>query len=172
MDPGSTPYHECPYILDVCTYIYIKYLYIHTPLIYLGFINGCITLHSSPVYTVVSSAEALYQEILLQLFPVHFCFSNDFVSSSSPHFSRSFRSMSSIAQFSLSSLAISPLMRPAFFSLKETPSEGSILEIQTSASPLPSCSVNIKESGGDVPAPTALQPLTQMTKPDCQPPTG
>lgn len=73
---------------------------------------------------------------------------------------------------SVSSVAISPLMRPAFFSLKETPSEGSILEIQTSASPLPSCSVNIKESGGDVPAPTAMQPLTQMTKPDCQPPTG
>lgn len=86
--------------------------------------NRCITLHSSPVY-IVSSADAPYQMLLPQLFCVHFCFSysKDFVFFSSPHSSRSFRSMSSVAQLSLSSLAISPLMGPDLFSLRETPSE-------------------------------------------------
>lgn len=52
----------------------------HKYMCFLVFIHGCITLHSS-VYTAISLPDIWYQEILLQLFPVHFCFfiPNDFV---------------------------------------------------------------------------------------------
>lgn len=42
----------------------------------------------------------------------------------------------------------------------------------SSASPLPRCSGNAKRFGGHVPPARAVQPLPQMTKPDCQVPWG
>lgn len=129
------------------------YTSIHThPLIYLGFINGCITLHSSPVHIGFSSADALYIRCSFcsPFLSASVSFTPKiFVSSSSSHSSRSFWSMSRTAQVSPSSLTISPLMTPALFSFffKGNPRWGSIFEIQTSASPLPNCSGNFKEFG-------------------------